>query len=146
MSDQLDINPFDGFRVVRVAAGSNIRLIVELRGGGTPIVAAEIVSLPEEQAGEADMLECWLQATCRLLTAGGRFAHAVGLLQKLYNELGEYEIELDSDWHLAAVVQDVEEPTIVLVNQQTQEAMVVKEDLYAEVMPIEDFAAQRKFL
>ena len=142
MSD-FEINAFDGYHATIVQVGDKHSIQVEIRGDGEAVGAYELTSYPDEKSGEAERCFYLVEALCRYLNAGGTFSQLAMLLQMIHSQTdGKMEIKFPPPWKLFSVLQEVTEPTIILVNEKEQLAQVVRESEGAETMSMHDLNAQ----
>jgi len=130
------VNPFDGFHAQIQQLREEWCVLVEVMGGGETIEAHVVANFGDNR-GEAERMLCLTTAICRYLNAGGSFEGAVIAVRSLATAFADYAVTFPDDWKLLTVVQVVEEPTVILANEKLHEAIVVKEDIYAERMSLE---------
>lgn len=142
MNDQFEVNAFDGYYASLAEVGDNYVVRVELRGDGMGVAAFELAQYPENRSGEAERFFYLVQGLCRYLNAGGTFGQMASAAEQLHELSAHIQVEFPAPWKVFSVLYEVEDPTLILVNEETQRAQVVKESQYTESMSLSDLNNQ----
>jgi hypothetical protein len=137
-------NEYDGFRaeLFESKLKSQFELYIVLFAGGKRVAQYLVRALPcnVDGAALADREFFLLQAMCRYMNQGGEPGQIERMVTSVDYFLGDRDLSILPPWKLLSVVQPVDESTVVYVNDDTGECVVIKEDDYVEQMTVHELA------
>lgn len=137
----------DGLRLeVREDHVSGVsNLYVTGREDGEPLGEPTLAgSFSQTEEGQAELYRFWpiAQAVCRYVNAGGDIARLFRLLPSLLTAAREQNYVMPDGWQLLYTIQNVEVPIAAFKQPGTNTGLLVIEDDYADIMPVDAMLEQ----
>lgn len=139
-------NPYDGFRpdYFESALHNKYELYIDLFGGGNRIAQRLIRSFPLTPDGRALCEQHFyaLQSICRFMNSGGDPASIYQMIADVMIFVEDRPVELPEPWSLLHTLLEVEDPTVVFINNRTGNCLVVRENESTEEMTAPELLEQ----